>query len=116
MRIIQTRLDGGADLARLLAAAKDKPFSRQAAENLLTRLFSEAIISEREQAILKAMRRILCITSFFTPHFWDSVKSSRIKFINNKRTKRPRRSSSFFFPAISAWARPARCKPAPAAA
>ena len=55
VRIIQTRLDGGADLARLLAAAKDKPFSRQAAENLLTRLFSEAIISEREQAILKAM-------------------------------------------------------------
>lgn len=55
VRIIQTRMDGGADLARLLAAAKDKPFSRQAAENLLTRLFSEAIISEREQAILKAM-------------------------------------------------------------
>ncbi len=52
VRIIQTRLDGGADLARLLAAAKDKPFSRQAAENLLTRLFSEAIISEREQAML----------------------------------------------------------------
>lgn len=55
VRIIQTRLEGGADLAQLLAAAKDKPFSRQAAENLLARLFTEEIITQREQAIMRAM-------------------------------------------------------------
>ena len=55
MRIIQTRLEGGADLAQLLAAARDKPFSRQAADNLLARLLAGEIISKREHAVVKAM-------------------------------------------------------------
>ena len=55
VRIIQTRLEGGADLAQLLAAARDKPFSRQAADNLLARLLAGEIISKREHAVVKAM-------------------------------------------------------------
>lgn len=55
VRIIQTRLKDGAGLVQILSAARDKPFSRQAAESLLARLAAEEIISEREYAVLKAM-------------------------------------------------------------
>lgn len=55
VRIIATGLGDNTDLAGLLAAAKDKPYSRQAAESLLSRLYGEEILSEREYAIFRAM-------------------------------------------------------------
>lgn len=55
VRIIQTNLSDAGDLSKLLEEARDKPFSRQAAATLLTRLRGADIITGREQAILKAM-------------------------------------------------------------
>lgn len=55
VRIIRTGLAENADLAQLLAEAKDKPLSRQAAANLLSRLFGEDILSRREYALCQSL-------------------------------------------------------------
>lgn len=55
VRIIRTGLSDSGDLTRLLAEAKDKPIARKAADNLMLRLRSEDILTEREAAILRSM-------------------------------------------------------------
>lgn len=55
VRIVQTGLSDNADLAGLLAASKDKPISRQAADNLLVRLLDEDILTPREFAVFRGM-------------------------------------------------------------
>lgn len=55
VRIIRTGLAENADLAELLAAAKDKPLSRRAADNLLVRLLDEDILTQREFAVFRSM-------------------------------------------------------------
>lgn len=55
VRIVRTGLADNAGLAELLAEAKDKPLTKQAAANLLSRLYGEEILTRREYALCQSI-------------------------------------------------------------